>query len=538
MTDTDNNAASEELAPPKFSEEEGLPYLWHLISIGLISAREGICPSSLSDGGGDAKAQKKTADDDPKTCWEFVQKSGWPGEESDHTPLVAIIDNGACRDHPNLDESKFKHRIDFTAHREGQVFNDSITGDFPSDIPRYEEQKKAWAEHIDSLISNAIEEKLNKSGTIDDGERAQFMKTMNCVFQHLSSGPVGTPSPDPSHRFASHGTACAGLVGGKPLGQSDKKNPWAINYIGVAPHADIIPINTPYNYEYWPVTFGFIWAFIHGADVILMPRAVFDLPARECGEGYGMDRPDLNARHTRLDDPASDEYQRLWAEKQQFENVLSVVSTLVPVVVSAGNDGTAALQYPARLQKDCAPHLIPVGACTARGIKSAYSNGKTEDANLLFAPSDDLEAVTAEHFRYERRDWRGRQLNMDIARPGVTNAYTSFGVLAVDIPGVWGYSNTFDEDMEFNDEGQSGDLSYTEQHSPAALYTVFGGTSAASSIVAGIAALVQKQKGYLTGSEMRQLLLDKAVEGANLLPDLDNSPPRVTKMVHAQAAFS
>ncbi|MEM6889643.1 MAG: S8 family serine peptidase [Pseudomonadota bacterium] len=476
-----SKSAKENAARKTFKVEEGLPYLWPHIAVGLAE-HEFV---------GDA--------------WSVKPDPRWLDTGATRKSRVAIIDNGLCRSHPNLPKQATTGRIDFSHDRAGSTYPWRDKG--KNRVDENEKQVASLIGRIEDETSRALIQKM-----VDDA-RALHVHEVKGV-------------PDPCDRFSAHGTACAGLVAGRTLNGDPNANPWAIKYLGMDPFADIIPINTPYNYEYWPVTNGLIWALRQGADVILLPRGVYDLPdTTQLDAEYGTEDPDRHPRFTRLTNKDSHDYDRLAQDKEEFEQVLAIISRLIPVVVSAGNDGTDELQYPARLVKGTAPHLIVVGACTARGIKSTYSNGQriaSHDGVTVFAPSDDQGEISQSVMRYNERDWRGRQLTLDVHTEDTDdriNEYSPFGVLAIDIPGTWGYSALFDEDLEYNDEGQSADLQYTLQHSPGALYTMFGGTSAASSIVAGLLSTHQmRQNVPKTGQAMKDHLLATAHKpGVDLL---------------------
>ena len=200
---------------------------------------------------------------------------------------------------------------------------------------------------------------------------------------------------------------------------------------------------------------------------------------------------------------------------------------MIPVVVSAGNDGGAALQYPARLVADKCQHLIVVGACNARGFRSSYSSGTAETVTL-YAPSDDAEEISKRHYRYNETWWRGRQLPLSQGKDqkGIEgplaetdNRFSPYGILAIDIPGTFGAGGSAHEDeLEYDDPGAphtqannpTGAPPCSDEYKPGSLYSIFGGTSAAAAIVAGIASRVQgmlPEGRDLSGAEMKGLLL-------------------------------
>jgi subtilisin family serine protease len=468
---------------------KGLYYLWHLQMIGMLHESD---PKPEELGGADAR--------------------------------VAIIDNGCVRSHPNLGEDRIVDRADFASDWSGVSY---MNWDDPTAIA------------IDLKDLGVTTKELKKIDTVVGafGNEApfEFVPTLSAKdrlgasIKNVADGwsPKLSQVQDPSERFSNHGTSCSGLVAG---GKSDGKNPWAIDYYGVNPKAAIIPINTPYNHEYVPLTLGLLHAYHKEADVILIPRGADDRETLANGGPAGLSSATRDPRFTRIDHRAE-----LILDKLLFELVLAKVSAKIPVVVAAGNDGSSTLQYPARLvvAGKC-PNLIVVGACNARGHKSSYSSGGTETSDrgvTVFAPSDDAEEISKDYFRYNETWWRGRQLPLDVGldqtnsygKPAETdNRFSPYGILAIDIPGTFSDASGSHEDQtEHNDPTgpESGAFSkgatepdHTE-HRPGSLYSVFGGTSAAAAIVAGVVSCIQgkkKESGIktLSGTQMKAKILN------------------------------
>ena len=140
------------------------------------------------------------------------------------------------------------------------------------------------------------------------------------------------------------------------------------------------------------------------------------------------------------------------------------------------------------------------------GMRSSYSNFGPEVT--LAGPSDDAEIFNEDQARFDRSDRFFRNYPYDhfAARLKATMETVPFGkaaIRAIDVPGAFGYSDTGTDDID------------AFASDPESYFTDFGGTSAASSIVAGVAALVQraaklKRGKSLTGPELKKLLVDTA----------------------------
>lgn len=475
---------------------KGLYYLWHLQVVGLLDANSPDPESKLT--GKDVK--------------------------------VAIIDNGCARYHPNLPKYAIIDRADFAYDWSGLAFEPwSFTQPTP---PPIDLDKDLNLRREDVLA--VAPDKLEKIA----------LERLDLAVKNVNSSLPKEEGilQDPSARFSNHGTSCAGLIAGRPQEEPENDqcqhevtdnttlNPWAIPYYGVNRQARIIPINTPYNHEYVPLTLALLHAVRFGAEVVLIPRAAMD-PSLE---------PDItkdDPRYTRFVDSPE-----LQADKLIFELVLKKISAKIPVVVAAGNDGGDVLQYPASLVANGCPDLIVVGACNARGFRSSYSMGghRTSATGVtVYAPSDDAEELSKTYMRYNEAWWRGRQLKLELgAHQGnpdgapveKSNCYSPYGVLAIDIPGTFGRGGLAHEDeLEYDDPGQvtnygssskPGEEPEGYEHKPGSLYSVFGGTSAAASIVAGIVSLKVDGFAEPKGKNAKAFLLQKVVP-SSAAPGID-----------------
>ena len=517
----------------------GLYYLWHLVAIGLIEHK---------DEDGNSSSLK------PNDHWDELlpkDSASWR-----NAVTVAIIDNGCASwrdpddatynpfEHPNLDGRRIIHPVDFTGHVEGSVYGARTAhwGPEGKGQARIEDWLGSLSDYQDvrSNLHDHIAKILTQCDTEDPPQTHHYPEI-----------------PDPADRFAAHGTACAGLVAAsaittkrttKTTSAKDNNpapfNPNAVAYSGVHPCAKIMPISTVYNSEFWPMICALLWAVIKGADVILIPRGLSDLsPEYEVPKAQRDERSDPHDLDDLRDSRLLTEPFR-HAEKKLFETLLKLVAEKIPVVMAAGNDGTALLNYPASLAKPVAgdigaANLFVAGAVTAFGEKASYSSGHSEGQNTVFyCPSDDGQDVNLECFRYDSLSWRGRNLDMkkivDLKGKKKDNDYSPYGVMSIDIPGQYGYIaepgplNDYSEKFS-NPEGLTHPNDsestctnlgeYSEQNRPRALYCTFGGTSAASSILAGIIALyveAANQGGTLDMAALRTTLENAQTNAMNL----------------------
>ncbi|WP_299784444.1 S8 family serine peptidase [uncultured Marivita sp.] len=522
-------------------DDAGLHYLWHLIAINL-----------MTDMG------------------EFLEgqfpKAGTRPEDSVKCDVkVAIIDNGACDEHPNLLGLRMTERADFSSWA-------SLTSYYGHESELNETRVSGpFGKEKDFFLVLAHRYGFDAEGDEKAARRKLIEVGVPVPDPRLDpEGSAARPNAvDPNFRFAAHGTACAGLVGAnanfadivpakddkKTMGCNEvkepapdakadpeprKPNPNAIRYSGVDPFAKIIPINTVYSHEYWPLTSALLYAMLCDADVILLPRSVEDMIP---GEAESDDPRLTRFRNDRV----------RGRHKDVFEALLRDVSQEIPVVVAAGNSGPGPLEYPARLSQDnnAAPQLIVVGAVTAFGQRATYCAGRRqfvgesiEDEVFIYAPSDDREEMSTDDVRYDELSWRGSK----IGGPGLIGSgrYCPYKVLAIDTPGPYGYASDPHESRDLNDPGIDPGAKNEQKQSqnrPGSLYSLFGGTSAASSIVAGVVSQMHRAAGRrLSAGEVscilrRTYMTAKDVSDPNAQSVLQEHPGKITNAIDAKKAI-
>ncbi len=505
----DHRAAQlDERQSPDPDLEYGLFYLWHLAAIGLIEWKR--------NGKGEKVTESK--------CWLVPGK-----HKGDEKITVAIIDNGCAEDHPNLSTDRINH-VEFFAYPQAAFY---LTDGKPHAEELMPIDELSFARELKDEVNTALElpRETSLSLTLAEylGEKDPYKEIQN-----------------PSHRFASHGTACAGLVGGCATKEGDPSappdNPWAIDYSGVDPFAHILAINTVYNHEYWPMIAALVYAARSCADVILIPRAVDDMAPPAFTDVTDFPSASDDPRHTRFQEDT-----RRFRDKQLFETILRVICKHVPTVVAAGNTGIGEMAYPARLSTLASSNedfpLITVGAVTARGLRASYSAGSNgmvgTKSPFIYAPSNDHETMTQDFQRYDDLSWRARNTLSEAALKSYQdeppflgrleaplcdapegsppeNDFSPYGILAIDIPGPWGYDNTVGEARDLEDPLAEYKLddpqnvkcqSRYQENQPRSLYALFGGTSAASAIVAGTISQMIRSSGK--GSLSRDAITDK-----------------------------
>lgn len=481
---------------PKGSDPGGwLPifYLWHLEQIGVIQRNDDQLETS------DAPQDK--SDDEPEEYKPGTSYSTpyWSETLIGSNSTVAIIDSGCTTRHPNLPEGAIKHGVDMALMPLGGVYSEKAQKEILA-------KRKAGRKKLDQILAS-----------LPDQTDAVVLKKI--ADELADEEPEYVVTQDPANNFAGHGTACAGLVAGR-LTAKGKDQATVLPYYGVNPFATIVPIATPYSHEIRPIIAALMHAVMVKADVILMPRAVNDLLLDATRDGASDEEvpekswkaPALNElRATRLDYDG-----KLKLDKRLFVALLQAVAAWRPVVLAAGNEGLSAPTYPASLvnqKTNPLANAIIVGAVNAAGEKSSYSNGTPETGVTVYAPSDDEE-------RIDQAEGEDPFVLFDLAGPEAAwirpqkfaekakNTYLPYSVLAIDVP-----ARTLPD-------------ANPQQVVPTrALYSSFGGTSAASSIVAGALSLVQAtrreaKQDVLTGIEMRECL-DASLEGHEGLPVLD-----------------
>lgn len=391
---------------------------------------------------------------------------------------VAMIDTSVAVEHPNLSDAINKDlALDLFSTRLGAfsyLDKDARLGALPLNM----ETGVAEGLELTSQILIELNDRLSH------GARARF------------GGIRPAVSPD----FSVHGTAIAGLIGARPCvteisDGAGGKNPLTLPYTGVDPSCEIVPISTNFDPDPEQLIIAFLYAELINADVILLPRIIPD-PLRTTPElsrhavpGHDQDLGALTATAS-----TTAHITALWAELAQL---IVAVSLNRPVVCAAGNANEEFAIYPANLADD---HngIIAVGALNAKGYRCGYSDARNV---TVMAPSNDSEV-------FDRGEVRLDEQHKDYDGIGVPDhnfnfKFSSYDIISTDVPGRFGYSGS-PFDAERPDTGLREFGSY---------FCRFGGTSAASALIAGFLALAKTTQALDTdadGLAAKSWLLSKA----------------------------
>ncbi len=458
-------------------------YLWHLIAIGAVRAKPGGAdPDDAPEY--DEEARYEIEPD----AWTLLNLPDGVLPGTGET--IAMIDTGVNDKHPNLAPG-IKASVDFAVHPFGAVYaaEPPITDASPALLAQA---------NVAQPMNRGLEDPLTASlvSTATWNWAKGFLNAEgDRLIDRLSSG-LGVRHHDAQRsrqRYSGHGTACAGLMVGHPAaedggdgdggGDSELPDSGPVPYWGVAPGAEILPIVVSAEPTAQQLIFAFLYARDQGVSVIHFPREAAD-PKR------------ANRYHSDLEESRYDsdpDRQLAW---DVFEKILEEVSNEIPVVCAAGNNGYDHLIYPAS-KADDNNGIISVAGVTYLARRSSYSNYCAEAADCkvtIATPSDDEEMYNRHEIRLDREapGWRDHNFMLHLAaNPGLEVAYAPQGLLTTDVPGPRGYTDGVLEGLSTEEQ---------ENDDRSALYTLFGGTSGASAIMAGAVALLQSKQRADTGA--------------------------------------
>ncbi|TNJ40621.1 S8/S53 family peptidase [Phaeobacter sp. B1627] len=387
---------------------------------------------------------------------------------------VAVIDTSVAVEHPNLKNTiNTELTIDFFSAR---------LGSFP------------YRGALDALD-------LNWDTNIADG-LPHTVRILTEFIDRLSSGSAARHNrvqPCVRPDFSGHGTCIAGLVGARPCIteqrlSSGRTASLALPYTGVDPTCEIVQISTNFDPEPEGMILAFLYAELIQADVVLLPRTISD-PSRMIPELGDVMLGDQSVRDLVRQVAASPIQDEMWSELAQL---IVNVSQNRPVVCAAGNANEEGAIYPANLATD---HngIISVGAVNAKGFPSSYSGRQNI---TVFAPSNDAEAFDASQVRLDEQNSEYDPIGVPVSNDN--DKFSSFDVISTDVPGPAGYSGS-----TFVGMPQTG-----EMREYGSYFSRFGGTSAASALVAGFMSLGRSMGEYPTnsGNAAKSWLLSKSHE--------------------------
>lgn len=389
---------------------------------------------------------------------------------------VAIIDTSVAVRHPCLEPAiDSQLAIDFFSNR---------LGAFP-----YLESDECIQTELPNLGTDVVDELPLAS---------QLLKELVDRLSPGSASHANGIAPTTSADFSGHGTAIAGLVGARPCvvpaatgfrASGAQLSEIPLPYAGADPFCEMVPISTNFDTDPESLILALLYAEIIDASVILIPRSFPD-PFRTV--------PSLASEDGMLDallpvQPTQRE-RKLWEELAQL---LVAISMHRPIVAAAGNAQEVGGIYPANLASEY-NGIISVGAVNAKGHVAGYS---TSRGITVMAPSND---GTTFDRRSVRLDEHAADFPDRLCPKRNNNTYFShFEIVSTDVPGRHGYSYSPYE----SDEPKEGLREF------GSYFCRFGGTSAASAIMAGFVSLgysLGELKACDNGLSVKKWLLSKS----------------------------
>jgi subtilisin family serine protease len=393
--------------------------------------------------------------------------------------VVAIIDTGVS-DHPYLNG-----RLD-------PAYNIDLTGEPTLDLPDAKAASGVFAGVTATL--STIQLPAGTPKAVKDA-----LDTLVAKYEKKRPYDFGAPS-DTNQKFAAHGTSCAGLVAASSKNAPGSNLPVPPYYRGVDPGSKVMSITTSFAPHPELLTLAFLLAAKKPADVILFPR--------------GLPREVTFTTKDFADEGRTKE-EPSW---QALKETIIAVSKKIPIICAAGNESDDRAIAPAVFAKSD-NGIIGVAAMNYYGVRSSYSN--FGNGVTITAPSDDAEIFNADQARIDKTD----RFCAEYPYPAFVEnfqvndiRYGEAVIRAIDVPGSFGFSDASGSADPRNDEAKLA----TE---PESFFTEFGGTSAAASIVAGAAALMQrvhrkKHGSALGGVKIRELMTETARKIHEPLPHL------------------
>ena len=460
----------------EYKESSGdYPYynaLWHLQSIGVLELT-----THKSD------------------AWDLA-------ETTNQESTVALIDVSVAVNHPNLKESIDTERtIDFFS---------APLGALPYRAKSTAQTNQPPQQDIGFSSVDLPNEEYTSKLAVETGIETKRLYDNLLSRLKAPSAAQSSIQAASSEAFSAHGTAMAGLIAAKPadvpfmapkfiepISNKAKKalnaTAAALPYAGVNPYCRLIPISTSLEPDPEQLLLSFMYASLVGADVIVVPREIYDPNRSPVSLSYTSkvavkEEVDLVESIARSSLQHTD---HLWDE---LADLIVNLSKQIPILCAAGNGGDERLVYPASLAAED-NGVIPVGAKTASGKLSAYSSLTALDA--VYAPSGDgerldqdlqrLDIITTDFDRKLHSSTYSGHLAIDGPGDPATSsngAFTVQNLISTDVPGDYGYNGS---DVVENSDSET-------VSSFGSFFCEFSGTSGAVAIAGGFLSLA-----YLTG---------------------------------------
>jgi len=406
------------------------------------------------------------------------------------TTRVAIIDTSVAVDHPNLRHSvNTDLSFDLVSNRLGAF----------SYVDANDEQRSAIAVTDLAHIERTLIDRMPPR------QRQNTARLLHSLHQRVTvdvAKATGVKSAT-DVAFSAHGTAIAGLVGARPVQVAVERHPMEpvsagaqapsdiiLPFAGVDPFCEIVQISTGFDPDPEHLILALLYAELIDADVVLLPRDFAD-PSRtvpvinDIANGIV---PNFGQALAEVVYPA--ELQQ--SERDLWDELAALTVALADnrvLVCAAGNDGIGQAIYPASLAT-ANNGIVSVGAVNAHGVRATYSN---------YGPELTVMAPSSDGVRFDRAQTRLDMAASNYTGEGVPenndNALFSYlDVISTDVPGRYGYNSSPFEDAYLG-ESVSDCPDDLQVRDIGSFYCRFGGTSAASALIAGFISLGMSQGG-------------------------------------------
>ena len=383
--------------------------------------------------------------------------NGWWPDDVSRPSRVVMIDTSVAMDHPNL---------------QGAINRDLAFDLFSTRLGAF--AGLSGADRIGDLgFGNATALVAGLPGC--EALLVELMQRLTPDQPPLIDGVQSATGPV----FSAHGTAIAGLIGARPAVVDraaahlvDDDDPtFPLPYCGIDPTCEIVPVSTNFDDDPEQLILAFLYADLVRADVIVLPRGIPD-PFRRTPELFATDLGTATLGQMVLPCAVPDRDRALWAE---LAELIVKLSLRRPIVCAAGNENEDYGIYPASLASDD-NGVIAVGAVNAKGWPCSYSPGS---GLTVWAPSSDGTRFDSAEVRLDptesRYDDHGIPATHQNAR------FSHYQIISTDLPGQGGSPAS----PYAGPEPADGVREY------GSYFCRFGGTSAASAIVAGLISLAR-----------------------------------------------
>jgi subtilisin family serine protease len=447
----------------------------------------------------------------------------WPKQAPRKRTRVAIIDTPVGAKHPNLTDAIDKARaFDLFSTRlgafpyyplesgrgrtKGEDAEDAADDEEESDL---EALKAAKLANLQLNANTQVAKDTRYAGGLLQELIDRLAEGKPAILQGVR--PVTHPA------FSAHGTAVAGLVGGRPatvpIAGENRSGPvlTALPFAGVDPFCEIVPISTSFDPDPEQLILALLYAELIAADVVLLPRDFPDpmrtVPLLQESFDAAPDQPGGTLWEAVYPVELSQREKELWDDLYKLTKEISLKR---PIICAAGNNGDQNVIYPACLQ-EMDNGIISVGAVNSVGECAGYSN--YGNMITVMAPSNDKTRFDRDEIRIDEQDPEFES-GLSAYKAKRNGKFSYLDVISTGVPGRHGYNRS-----EFwRAYLKQGDKRYPEPvvRDFSSFYCRFGGTSAAAALVAGFVSLGVTRGGKdgpgVGGVAAKKWLLGKCTE--------------------------